>query len=148
MNILFEKIKEMLFAVIPIIIIAMILNFTIIPLEKETILKFLIGALFIVFGLSFFLFGVDLGIEPIGKYIGESIIKSKKIIIFIISGFILGFLITIAEPDVAIYATEVANATNFVIGKWELIISISLGIAFMLSFGLIKIAYSIPLWKK
>lgn len=136
-----------MFAVIPITVIILILNFTILPLKNEIMIKFLIGAVFIVFGLSFFLFGVELGIEPIGENIGYVMVKSKKIIIFVISGFILGFLITIAEPDVAIYADQVKSATSGLVGKWELILSISLGIAIMLVLGLLKIAYNISLWK-
>lgn len=147
MNILNEKIKEMLLAILPITVIVMILKFTILPLNTDIIVKFLLGALLIIFGLAFFLLGVDLGIEPIGQNIGETIVKSRKIIIFIISGFILGFLITIAEPDVSIYASQVEKATTGLLGKWELVLSISLGIGVMLSLGLVKIAYSIPLWK-
>ena len=145
MYLLIKKIKEMFVAVLPVTVIILVLNFTTVPLGKETIIKFIIGTLFVIFGLSLFLFGVEMGIEPIGSYIGESIVRNGKTMIFIISGFILGFLITIAEPDVAIYANQVGKITSGIIKKGELIISISLGIGIMLAIGLVRIFYDISL---
>ncbi len=89
----------MLFAVIPVTLIMAILNLTVVRLDNYVFLRFIVGAVFVVLGLSLFLFGVDLGIEPIGVNIGKEIVKSRKTAIFVISGFILGFIITIAEPE-------------------------------------------------
>ncbi|NLP13645.1 MAG: DUF1538 family protein, partial [Clostridium sp.] len=58
MNAITDKLKEVLFSVLPIVIIVLILNFTITPLETPTLIRFLIGALLIILGLSIFLLGV------------------------------------------------------------------------------------------
>ena len=145
MNLLIEKVKEMLLAVLPVTVIILVLNFTIVPLGRGLIIKFMIGTLFVILGLSFFLFGVEMGIEPIGSYIGESMVRSGKTTAFIISGFILGFLITVAEPDIVIYAGQVEKITTGLIKKGELIAGISLGIGIMLAIGLIRILYDISL---
>ena len=145
MNLLIEKVKEMLLAVLPVTVIILVLNFTIVPLGRGLIIKFMIGTLFVILGLSFFLFGVEMGIEPIGSYIGESMVRSGKTTAFIISGFILGFLITVAEPDIVIYAGQVEKITAGLIEKGELIVGISLGIGVMLAIGLIRILYDISL---
>ena len=145
MNLLIEKFKEMFLAVLPITVIILILNFTIVPLGGETLAKFILGTLFVTLGLSLFLFGVEMGVEPIGSRIGETLVKNGRTVIFIISGFILGFLITVAEPDVAIYAGQVGEVTEGLIKKGELVIGISLGVGIMLAVGLVKIFYDISL---
>ena len=65
-------------SVLPISLIVIILNFTIVPIGSNLLWKFIIGSLFIIFGLTIFLFGVELGIQPIGTLMGEAITKSKK----------------------------------------------------------------------
>lgn len=145
MNILYEKVREMLFAVAPVTFIMLVLHFTVAPIENYLIAKFLIGGLLVIIGLALFLFGVELGIEPIGSNIGKEIVKSKKTYIFVLAGFILGFFITVAEPDILIFADNVSSSTNGMFGRWQMILSISLGIGVMLSVGLMRILYDIKL---
>jgi hypothetical protein len=145
LNILVEKFKEVLFAVLPVTIIVLILNFIITPLEAHLILRFLLGAILIVIGLSIFLFGIDIGIGPIGNLMGAALVKSNKVWIIGIVGLILGFLISIAEPDLHVLAGQVSNVTSGVISKPSLIIVVSIGIGAMLSLGLLRIVYNKPL---
>lgn len=65
MNILVEKLKEILFSVLPITIIVLILHFTLAPLETPQLIRFILGAVLIIIGLSIFLVGVDIGISPL-----------------------------------------------------------------------------------
>lgn len=147
MSILFEKFKEVLFAVLPIIIIVLALNFTVAPLESHLIFRFILGAVLIIFGLSIFLFGTDIGVTPIGNLMGKTITKSNKVWIVAIAGLILGFFISIAEPDLHILAGQVSNVTNGAIGKSAIVTVVSIGIAVMLSIGLLRIVYNIALYK-
>ena len=79
MNLVFSKLKEVLYSVIPIIVIVLILNFTLTPLETSLIIRFLIGSLAIIIGLAIFLVGVDIGITPIGNTMGSNMAKTNKI---------------------------------------------------------------------
>ncbi len=142
-----HKFKEVALAVLPITLIVMILNFTVTPLGVPLVLRFLIGALLIIIGLSIFLFGVDLGITPIGSLMGTVTTKSNKIVLVIISGIILGFFISVAEPDLHILANQVATVTAGIISKLSIVVIVSIGIAVMLSIGLIRIIYNYPLYK-
>ncbi|RKJ70817.1 DUF1538 domain-containing protein, partial [Butyricicoccus sp. 1XD8-22] len=90
MNVLIEKIKEVVYAVLPITIIVLILNFTITPLETPLIVRFILGAILIIIGLAIFLIGVDIGITPIGQTMGKAIAKSNKLWIVAIAGLLLG----------------------------------------------------------
>lgn len=147
MTVLIEKFKEVLFAVLPITVIVLILNFTITPIETYLLFRFLIGALCVILGLSIFLFGIDIGITPIGTHMGTALTKSNKIWIVGVGGLILGFFVSVAEPDLHILAGQIASVTSGVISKLSIVAVVSIGIALMLTLGLFRIVYNKPLYK-
>ena len=147
LNILTEKFKEVLLSVLPIVVIVLILHFTIAPLETNLLLRFLLGALFIVVGLAIFLLGTDIGISPIGTNLGKGIAKSNKVWIVAIAGVVLGFFISIAEPDLHILANQIADVTGGAIPNMSILIYVSIGIAVMMTIGLLRIVFNIPLYK-
>lgn len=147
MNIFSEKLKEVLLSVLPITIMVVILHFTITPLETTQLLRFILGALFIIIGLTIFLIGVDLGITPIGNHVGGSLAKTNKLGIIIIAGLILGFFISVAEPDLHILGGQVALVTSGLISKLSIVVVVSVGIAIMLTIGFVRIVYNFPLYK-
>lgn len=147
MNLLNVKLKEVSYSILPIIIIVLVLNFTLTPLEPSVIVKFFIGSLLILLGLSVFLLGVDTGIGSIGRYVGSAITKTNKILIVIVAGIILGFFISVAEPDLHILAGQVDGVTAGLVSKLSIVIVVSVGIGILLSFGLVRIVYNIPLYK-
>lgn len=147
MNVLISKLKEVLYAVLPITVIVLLLNFTLTPLEPSLIIRFVIGALLITFGLSIFLFGVDIGITPIGQEMGTTIAKSNKVWIVIIAGLTLGFFISIAEPDLHILAGQVDLVTSGLISKVSIVVVVSIGIGALIATGLVRIVFNYPLYK-
>lgn len=147
MSVLIPKFKEVLYSVLPITVIVLILHFTLTPMETPLIIRFLIGAALIIIGLTIFLVGVDGGITPIGNIMGSSIVKSNNLWIVAISGLLLGFFISIAEPDLHILATQVDTVTSGMVSRYNVVAIVSLGIAIMLSMGLIRIVYNYPLYK-
>lgn len=147
MNIFTEKLKEVLTSVIPITIIVLILHFTISPLATPLIIRFIIGAVLVVIGLTFFLIGVDLGVTPLGTHLGSSITKSNKLWILIVAGLILGFFISIAEPGLLVLANQVASVTLGQISSSSILIVVSVGLAILIAFGFIRVVYNVPLYK-
>lgn len=147
MNVLIEKLKEVLFAVLPITIIVLLLNFTIAPLEFSLILRFIVGAILIIIGLSIFLFGVDIGVTPIGNLMGSALTKTGKVWIVAVAGLMLGFLISIAEPDLHVLAGQVDAVTSGMVSKSSIVVIVSIGIAVMLTVGLLRIVRNIALHK-
>lgn len=143
---LYLKFKEVLISVLPITVIVLILNFTVTPMEPVIMARFVMGAVLIVVGLTIFLIGVDIGITPIGHGMGTSITKSNKIFIVILMGLVLGFSISIAEPDLHILADQVAMVTSGVLSKPTLVAVVSMGIAVVVASGLVRIVYNFPLY--
>lgn len=145
MNLLVKRFKEVSLSVLPITLIVVILNFTVVPIDTDMLIRFIIGAIFVIMGLALFLFGADIGIGPIGQLMGETIAKTNKVYLVGILGFILGFLITIAEPDLQILANQVNSATGGIISSSLILIVVSIGVGMMIAIGLLRILYSIPL---
>ncbi len=147
MNVITEKLREVLFSVLPVTALVVLLHFTLVPLENAVLLRFLLGALMVVLGLTVFLFGVDIGIDPIGNVTGSTLAKKNKVWLVAVAGVGLGFIISIAEPDLHILAGQVHLVTDGIIAKFALVSVVSCGIAVMLSIGLLRIIYNIPLDK-
>lgn len=79
LNVIVSKFKEVLFSVLPITLLVLVLNFTVSPIDTTLIIRFLIGSLFVVLGLTIFLIGVDIGITPLGGLTGTSLARSKNL---------------------------------------------------------------------
>lgn len=147
LNVIVSKFREVLFSVLPITILVLILNFTISPVGTTLIIKFLIGSLFVVLGLTIFLIGVDIGITPLGGLTGTSLAKSNKLWVVLIAGLILGFFISIAEPGLLVLVNQVNLVTSGQISGNSILITVSIGLAIMLSLGFLRIFYNVPLYK-
>lgn len=145
MNVLTQKIREVSLSVIPITIIVLLLNFTIAPLETPMIIRFLIGALLIIIGLSIFLFGIDIGITPFGNSIGSSITKSNKTWLVAAAGIVLGFFVAIAEPNIRVLADQIEDISSKSLTSSSIVLIVSIGIATMIAIGLIRIVKNISL---
>ena len=102
------KIKESLTSIIPISLIIAILSFTITPLETDVIVEFILGAIMLVIGTSFFTLGAEMSMSIIGERIGQDIVKRKNILFVIVLLFLLGTIVTIAEPDLKVLASQVS----------------------------------------
>jgi hypothetical protein len=146
LNILASKFKENSYAIIPIIFIVFLLQITIISITMILWLKFLIGALLVILGLTLFLVGVDLGITPFGSLTGNRLTKTRSFWIIISAALILGFFISIAEPGLIVLANQVEFITLGAITSLRIVLVVSLGLAIMFAFGFFRIIYSIPLY--
>lgn len=146
MNILAERLKENISSVIPIAIIVLILNFTFVPIGYFGIMRFLIGAILIIIGLSLFLIGVDIGITPLGSLTGSALVKTNKLWIALTTGFILAFLISLAEPGLLVFANQVDLVTAGQISSTTIVVVVSIGLATMVAIGFLRIFYNVPLY--
>jgi hypothetical protein len=145
LNVIYSKLKEVLMSVLPIVTIVIILNLTLVPMEEGVMARFLLGSVLIIIGLTIFLFGVELGITPIGVNLGTTLAKSGKLWFLIITGLILGFFISIAEPDLHILADQVDMVTGGLLSKLLILLVVSIGVAVMLTLGLVRIVQNFPL---
>ncbi len=147
MNIIKNKLKEVFLSVLPINIIVLIISLFISPLSTSILMKFFLGSVCVVLGLTIFLFGIDLGITPLGMMTGTSLAKTNKLWFVLLVGLILGFFISIAEPGLLVLANQVDAVTAGQISNISILIVVSIGLALLLAFGFYRIFYNIPLFK-
>ena len=107
-----EKLLEALQAVLPIAAIVLVLCFTVAPVSPSILLCFLLGAAMIVVGIMFFPLGAEMSMTPMGERVGAVIPKSRRLPVVLGIGFLLGFLITISEPDLQVLANQVPSIPN------------------------------------
>lgn len=139
MNTLSAKLKETALSVVPIAVVVMVLHLTLVPLPGMMLPRFTLGAVTVILGLSLFLLGVDVGIAPLGRVIANQVVKSGRFTVVLGVTFVLGFLLTMAEPDILIYAAQVNMLTSGVVSSLLLIVVVSLGLAVMLCLGMVRI---------
>ncbi len=139
-KLLLEKVYESIAAVLPITAIVLVLSISIAPLTPGTWTLFFFGALMLIFGMGFFTLGVDMSMIPMGEGIGVMLSKAKKQIIPLAICFVLGVVITIAEPDLTVLANQVPSIPNMV-----LILTVALGVGLFLMLAQVRIHKQIPL---
>ena len=135
-----EKLTETLQAVLPILAIVLLLCFSIAPIPPSILMTFLIGAFLLIIGMILFNVGVELSMTPIGEKVGSVITRSKSVLVVILISFIMGFIITISEPDLQVLAQQVPSIPNL-----TLILAVALGVAAFLVIAILRMLLGIPL---
>ncbi len=137
---IFASIKESLTSVLPIALIVLILSISFVTLAAGVLVLFLFGTILLILGMSFFTVGSGISMEPLGDGIGKSLNKKNKLLIPLIICFVLGFLITVSEPDLQVLAEQVPTIPNAL-----LINFVGLGVGLFLSITFIRSKKNIPL---
>ena len=139
---LLSELKKSCFSVLPIYILVLVLMlFKVIALTGNEILSFSLATIFLIIGISLFNYGAEHAMTPIGRMVGKGLTKQGKVFILLVVVFIFGLLITIAEPDLSVLATQ----TESVFPKLLLIISIGVSVGFFLLLAILKILKKINL---
>lgn len=135
-----EKLREALVAVLPIIVIVLFLCFSVAPISPSILLCFLIGAVLLILGMMFFTLGAEISMTPMGEKVGTCMTKSKKLTVIVLLSFLLGFIITVSEPDLQVLAGQVPSIPSGI-----LIGAVAGGVGFFLVLALLRMLFRIPL---
>ena len=140
LKILSEKLKESFASVLPVTLIVLVLSFTpLVHFSTKELIVFAICAIFLVIGIGLFNLGADLAMTPMGEHVGSGLTKSRKVLLLLSVCFVMGVLITIAEPDLSVLAEQVKNAVEPML----LIVTVGIGVGLFLLIAIMKIV-----WKK
>ncbi|QNL44275.1 DUF1538 domain-containing protein [Oscillibacter hominis] len=135
-----EKIMESVAAVLPITAIVLLLTVAAVPLEVGTVLLFLTGAVLLIVGMGFFQLGAEMSMTPLGEGIGTQLFKTRSLPLTVGLCFLMGAIITIAEPDLQVLANQVPSVPNEV-----LIWTVAVGVGLFLVAAALRILFRIPL---
>ena len=137
---IFASVKESLRSVLPIALIVLILSVTCVALEAGVLVLFLFGTILLILGISFFTVGSSISMEPLGDGFGKTLNKKGKLLIPLFICLILGFLITVSEPDLQVLAQQVPTIPNPL-----LINCVGVGVGIFLSITFVRNKKNIPL---
>ena len=137
-----KKIGEALTSVLPVTAIVFLLNLTpLVNFTSKELVVFLVSSLMLIIGIALFNLGADLAMTPMGEHIGAGLTKTKKLSLLLSVCFAMGVLITVAEPDLTVLATQVADIIN----PTALTVSVGVGVGIFLLISVLKIIFRKPL---
>ena len=139
-NKLAEKLRESAQSVLPVSLIVLVLHMTLAPLPLGTLALSLCGTALLIVGMSIFTLGADLAMMPMGEAIGAELTKSRKLWLIILSGFILGVVVTIAEPDLQVLTKQVPAVPDMV-----LVGAVATGVGVFFVLALLRILFHAPI---
>lgn len=140
-----EKLHEVLKAVVPLIASVCLLQFAFVHAPLASFLQFLFGSLLAVIGMVLLFVGIDLGIVPMGRFIGAELPKKRSLLLILIVTFSIGFATTIPEPDVLVLSDQVEDASTGAISGTAVLCAIALGIGVLTAIAAARIIFGWPL---
>ena len=133
-----SKIWEALLSALPITAIVYVLAMTpLFDLNRTELITFSVGAVLLVVGIGMFNLGADLAMTPMGTHVGSGLSRQRKLGLLLVVCFVLGMLITIAEPDLQVLATQVSAVMNGTL----LIYAVGAGVGSFLLVAILRIVF-------
>ena len=135
---LWSKICEALLSALPITAIVYVLALTpLFDLNGTELVTFSVGAVLLVVGIGMFNRGADLAMTPMGSHVGAGLSRQRKLGLLLLVCFVLGMLITIAEPDLQVLATQVSAVMNGTVLVW----AVGIGVGSFLMVAIARIVF-------
>lgn len=133
-----SKILEALISALPITLIVYIM--ALLPwfdFSSAEMVSFTVSAVMLVLGIGLFNMGADLAMTPMGTQVGAGLSRQRKLTLLLSVCFILGVLITIAEPDLQVLANQVRSIMNGDILKY----TVGIGVGAFLMVAILRIIF-------
>lgn len=124
---------------LPISLVVLLLSVTLVPVSLSSMALFLVGAVLLIFGMGLFTLGAETAMLPMGAHMGAAITKKRSIIFLSVVAFVLGLMITLAEPDLSVLARQVQGVPDL-----TLMLTVAVGVGLFLVVALLRILFQ---WK-
>lgn len=135
-----KKLREACIAVLPVTVLVLIVNFSVGAMDGLNAAAFAVGAALLIVGMTLYTLGSGMSMEPIGEHIGASVTSTKKVWLILAVCFAVGLIVTVAEPDLTVLATQVGNIDNAV-----LLVSVGVGVGVFMVIAVLRILLKIRL---
>ena len=138
MKVLWEKIREALVSALPITAIVYVM--ALLPwfdFSVQELVLFTISAVLLIVGIGMFNLGADLAMTPMGTHVGAGLSRQKKLLLLLAVCFVMGLLITVAEPDLQVLANQVSSVMNGTL----LIYTVGIGVGAFLLVAILRIVF-------
>ena len=139
-GIFLSKIKESAISILPIALVVIVLSTIFVPNLGWTSFAFGLSTILLIFGICLFNIGNDLSLMKMGGYIGSHLSKTRKVALMLVCSFIIGVMVTVAESDLSLLASQIPSIKNLVF-----IITVGIGVGFFLFLATLRILLNIKI---
>ncbi len=144
-----EKLKESCIAILPMVILIIVINYAfLIPKNSSieannstfgpVILSLIIATIPLLIGTTLFSIGAEKSVAKIGELVGNVLTKRKSIRLLLAVSFMMGFLATMAEPDLSVLSSRISPSGP----DWMLIVVGAIGVGVFMVMGILRVAYN------
>jgi len=140
-----EGIIEVIQAVVPITVVVVLLQLFLISMPWLLFSRFLIGVIMVMTGMFLFLQGVKIGLLPMGEAIGAELPKRGSMTFLLFFAFVLGFMVTLAEPDVWVLVGYVDTVSEGLVNRYILVLFVALGVGIFVTLAMLRIVLNVPI---
>lgn len=141
MNALLARLPEVVKAVAPLVGVVCALQIAVVGAPGVLFLQFVAGSVLVVMGMLLLFTGIDVGILPMGRFIGAELPRKGSLWLIVGVAFALGFATTVAEPDVLVLAAEVEAVSDGALRGQALIVVIAVGVGIFAAVGLLRVVW-------
>ncbi|MCC6609016.1 MAG: DUF1538 domain-containing protein [Burkholderiales bacterium] len=141
LELLKSRLLEVLKAVGPLVAAVCVLQVVLVGAPAALFVKFLAGSTLAILGMMLLFAGIDLGILPMGKFIGAELPRKGALWAILAVAFALGFATTVAEPDVLVLARQVEAASQGGLSRYALVYVIAVGVGLFAALALLRIVW-------
>jgi len=138
------SLKDVSLSMLPIVSFFILFNIFA-KIKGKALGSIVIGFVYIFFGLILFFLGAETGFIPLasgfGKWFASS--GSDMLWLFILFGFVIGFIAMLAEPAVKVLAVNVSEVSNGVISQNLIFVSLGLATAIAITLNIIRVMFNI-----
>jgi hypothetical protein len=139
LSLLRTRLPEAAKAVAPLVGVVCVLQVFLVQAPAALFLQFLAGSLLAVLGMLLLFGGIDLGILPMGRFIGAELPRKGSMSLILGVAFALGFATTVAEPDVLVLSAQVERASQGELRSQPLVYVIAAGVGLFVAIGLLRV---------
>ncbi len=140
-----EKLFEVFKTMAPLIIVVCVLQAALVKAPAALFLQFLTGSLLSLSGLVLFFMGIDMGILPMGRFIGAELPKKGSLPFIMAVAFLFGFATTVAEPDVLVLSRQIHGISQGAISGNTILLVIAVGVGFAVAIAMARIVFGYPM---
>lgn len=136
------KFKESFFSVLPVSVLITVAALCVKDIDNNTAALFAVSSLLLIAGMGVFTLGADMAMMPMGDSLGAGMSGSRKKYLMLLIAFVLGFVITLAEPDLQILAEQLKQGEG---KNVFILVAVATGVGVFLTLALLRIYFKLKL---
>ncbi len=145
LQLLKEKFLEVIKGILPLVAVVCILQFTVVKAPVALFVQFLVGSLMATVGMMLFFVGIDIGILPMGRFIGAELPRRGSLLLIVAVVFVLGVVTTIAEPDVLVLSRQVDIVSQGAISGTTALYVMAVGVGIFVVIAMLRVIFGFPM---